>query len=415
MATDAPTADTRIVTLDVVRGIAVMGILSMNIAAFAMPAPAYANPAAFGGNGFLDLASWAVNFVLFDGKMRGLFSILFGASTLLVIQRAQAGGRSGARAHYARMVVLLLFGLAHFYFIWWGDILALYAECGLLLYFFRDLTPRAMIRWAVGLMSLSMIFFGMIAWTASLGGTTRVSPEASRELMAARDTVEQEVGAKSRKIASELKLYRSDYATIAGDRLYNRTLEPVGAIIGFGFETLALMLIGMALFKTGFLTGDWTPQQYRRWAVRAGLVAIPILTFLAWWQYSANFDSIRVFAAFLALTPPLDTWMATAWAALIILWLKYGPMPALKERVAATGRMAFTNYLATSIVMTTIFYGYGLALFGTVSRFGMWPFVIGMWAAMLIWSKPWLDRFHYGPLEWLWRSLSRASLQPLRR
>ena len=85
------------------------------------------------------------------------------------------------------------------------------------------------------------------------------------------------------------------------------------------------------------------------------------------------------------------------------------------SRVAAAGRMAFSNYLGTSIAMTTIFYGYGLGLFGDVGRWALYLVCIGMWAVMLLWSKPWLDRFRYGPLEWLWRSLARGKLQPMRQ
>ena len=88
---------------------------------------------------------------------------------------------------------------------------------------------------------------------------------------------------------------------------------------------------------------------------------------------------------------------------------------AVRSRLAAAGRMAFTNYLATSIVMTTIFYGYGLGLFGSVGRLPLYLFCFGMWAAMLLWSKPWLERYHYGPLEWLWRSLSRWRVQPMKK
>ena len=405
----------RILTLDIVRGVAVMGILTMNIAAFAMPYPAYANPAAYGGDSGLDLVSWAFNYLIFDGKMRGLFSILFGASTLLVIERATASGRGGAKAHYARMIVLLAFGLVHFYFIWFGDILSLYALSGMVLYWFRNKSPRSLVRWAIGFLSISFIFFGLIALSGGMAGSSRLPPRASSELMESRRTIENEVGATSKKIPADLKLYRSDYQTIMESRLIGRTWEPFGSFFSFGFETLGLMFIGMALFKTGFLTGTWEEARYRRWAVRCMVIALPALAFLAWWQASASFDAVRVFAAFITLSMPFDLLMAIAWAALIILWVKTGPMPDLKARVAATGRMAFTNYLATSIVMTIIFYGYGLGLFGEVSRAGLWLFVLGMWGLMLLWSKPWLDRFQYGPLEWLWRSLARMQLQPMRK
>ena len=405
----------RFETLDIVRGVAVMGILVMNIAAFAMPYPAYANPAAYGGDSGADLVSWIFNFLIFDGKMRGLFSILFGASTLLVIERATAAGRAGGPAHYTRMIVLLGFGLVHFYFIWFGDILALYAISGMLLYFFRNKSPKSLVRWAVAFLALSMLYFSAIGLTGMVAGTDMVDARTSTEFMEARRTIESEVGASSPKIASDLKLYKSDYPTIVESRLIGRTFEPFVSFFGFGFETLGLMFIGMALFKSGMLTGQWEVARYRKWALRSALIAIPPLAYLAWWQVSSNFDAVRVFLAFLALSVPFDILLAIGWAAAIIWWIKVGPIPALKARVAAAGRMAFTNYLMTSVVMSTTFYGYGGNLFGEVPRASLWLFVLGMWALILLWSKPWLDRFHYGPLEWLWRTLSRGSIQPLRK
>ena len=416
MASEAqPAGDRRIVTLDVVRGIAVMGILTMNIAAFALPYPAYANPAAWGGTGPADLASWAFNFLVFDGKMRSLFSILFGASTLLVIDRAARGGGSGARAHYARMAVLLAFGCLHFWFLWFGDILALYALSGMVLYWMRNLSVKKLVGWGIALMMLSNVFFGLIGASALMAGSPALPPHAASELMESRRTVEQEVGASSKKIERDLALYRGPYGPQVAHRFGERTIEPFASFFTFGAETLGLMMIGMALFRSGFLTGDWEGRRYRRWAVTLAALALPALAALAWWQYSSGFNSGVVFTAFISASQPFDLMMAIAWAAAIILWLKQGPMPALKERVAAAGRMAFTNYLATTLVMTTIFYGYGFGLFGEVGRATLWLFVIGMWALVLMWSKPWLDRFSYGPFEWLWRSLARGSPQAMRK
>ena len=413
MATNAE--ESRIVTLDTVRGFAVMGILAMNIVAFAMPFPAYTNPAAYGGDTGINLVSWYLNFILVDGKMRGLFSMLFGASTLLVIDRAAKSGRGGAGAHYARMAVLLLFGCLHFYFLWFGDILALYALSGMILYFFRNKAPKSLVRWGIGFMLVSMLFYGLIAWSAMIAGSPRLDPRTATELMESRRTVEKEVGATSPKIASDLKLYKSDYPTILRSRLVDRAVEPFASVMTFGLETLALMFFGMALFKTGFFTGAWEAARYRRWAFRGALIAVPPLALLGWWIIRTGFDSAWIFGGFISFSAPFDTVMATVWAALIILWVKQGGVSALRDRFAAAGRMAFTNYLATSLVMTTIFYGYGLNLFGEVDRAALWLFVLGMSGLMLLWSKPWLDRFHYGPLEWLWRTLSRGKVQPMRR
>jgi uncharacterized protein len=120
-----------------------------------------------------------------------------------------------------------------------------------------------------------------------------------------------------------------------------------------------------------------------------------------------------IFACAMAATTPFRPLMVIATASLIILLTRRGG--SLVQRIAAAGRAAFTNYLGTSILMTTLFYGYGLGLYGALSRIELWAVVIAMWALMLLWSKPWLERFRNGPLEWLWRSLSRGRAERLRR
>ena len=411
-ATEAPP---RIATLDVVRGVAVMGILAMNIVAFAMPFPAYMNPAAYGGSTGIDLASWFGSAVLVDGKMRGLFSILFGASTLLVIERATARGGSGASVHFRRMAVLLLFGLLHFYLIWFGDILALYAMCGMLLYGFRNMRPKALVGWAMGFFTLSFLFFSLLTLTAMAAKAPDLPPEARQGLMEARRQVETEVGAKSPKIERDLKLYRGSWSGIVAHRIEKEAFYPFASFFSFGFETLGLMLVGMALFRSGFLTGAWKRRRYAKWAAWCFATGLPGAALLAYLQVSSGFDAAVVFGSAIAFSMPFDVALAIGWAALIIVWAKSRSGGALRTRVAAAGRMAFTNYLATSVVMTFVFYGWGLGLFGSLSRAQLWLPVLGMWLLMLAWSKPWLDRFQYGPLEWLWRSLARLELQPIRR
>src|ERR687894_1367517 len=135
----------RLLTLDVIRGIAVMGIFSVNVVGMAMIEAAYFYPPAYGFESLGDKVMHAANFLLVDGKMRSLFSILFGASLLLVIEGAIAAGRSPATAHYARMASLLAFGLIHFYLIWWGDILAEYALVGMVAFLFRKLDARQLL------------------------------------------------------------------------------------------------------------------------------------------------------------------------------------------------------------------------------------------------------------------------------
>ena len=402
-------------SLDAIRGVAVMGILAMNIAAFALPFAAYSNPVAGGPVSNLDLGTWFFNFVLIDSKMRGLFSMLFGASTLLVIESAASGSRSAAGALYSRMIWLGIFGLLHFYLIWFGDILFLYAMCGLLLFAFRNLSVKSLTIWAIAffVVGIGFLAFGWAVMALTEAG--RMPAEMASDMKAGLADMNAEMGPGAASYAADMTTYLGSYASIVAHRTGETLTEPFVAVMMFLWETMGLMLVGMALYKSRMLTGDWAPARYRTWMLRCFLIGIPPLVALALYQIQSGFSAVSIFGASLSLSAPFDIVMTIGWAALIMWLIKVKANDAVRARLAATGRMAFTNYLTTSIVMTTIFYGYGLGLFGSVGRTALYLFCFGMWAAMLLWSKPWLERFQYGPLEWLWRSLSRGQLQPMRK
>ena len=409
-----PTA-TRYESLDAIRGVAVMGILAMNIVAFALPFSAYVNPLAGGPVGNVDLATWFFNFVFIDSKMRGMFSMLFGASTLLVIQSAHVSGRSAAGSHYSRMIWLAIFGLIHFYFIWFGDILFLYAMCGLILFAFRNASVKALVIWAIVFFAVAILFLGSAWLMFALAEAGKLPPEAMAQVKTDLAQMNADMGPGSASYAKEIAVHLGSYGSIVAEKLGPKASEPFVQALMFLWETMGLMLIGMALFKSRMLTGEWETARYRKWALTGFLVATPPLAGLGWYQYASGFSAVSTFGASLSLSMPFDVIMTIGWAALIMLLIKTAASAAVRTGLAATGRMAFTNYLVTSIVMTTIFYGYGLGLFGSVGRTALYLFCFGMWAAMLLWSKPWLERFNYGPLEWIWRSLSRRKLQVMRK
>lgn len=408
-------ASTRYESLDAIRGVAVMGILAMNIVAFALPFSAYTNPLAGGPAGNLDLATWFFNFVFVDSKMRGLFSILFGASTLLVIESATASGRSAAALHYSRMLWLGAFGLIHYYFIWFGDILFLYALCGLLLFAFRNLSVKGLVIWAILFFFLAILFLGSPWLMFALAEAGKLPPDAMEQIHKDLVRLNADMGPGAASYAKDVATHLSSYGSIVAQKLGPKATDPFVQALMFLWETMGLMLVGMALFKSRMLTGEWDAARYRKWAVIGFLIAVPPLVGLAWYQYANGFSAVSAFGASLSLSMPFDIAATIGWAALIMLLIRTAASEAVRARLAATGRMAFTNYLATSVVMTTIFYGYGLGLFGSVGRTALYLFCFGMWGAMLLWSKPWLDRFNYGPLEWIWRSLSRWRLQPMRK
>lgn len=412
MATTMSPGD-RIRTLDVTRGVAVMGILAMNIVGMAMPDGAYMSPRAYGGDTGIDLLAWLFNFVFVDGKMRGLFSFLFGASLLLVVERAEAKGEPGGAIHVRRMLWLFVFGLVHMFLIWANDILHHYALIGLIAYLFRNKAPRALVRWAIAFIALSLAFAMLIGFFYLGTAAEAARPDASAGTLAMWGKMAGGVGPlPPAELARELALYRGPYLPIVMDRLSDWAL-PLNMLFLYGPETLGYMLLGMASLKSGFLAGAWEPARYRRWMLWGYAASIPAYAAMAAILVSSGFAPELVAFIGIACTVPFRPAMIVAHAALIVLLARKGG--ALAERIGAAGRAAFTNYLGSSIVMTTIFYGYGLGLWGEVGRAGLYLFVIGAWALMLIWSKPWLDRFRYGPLEWLWRTLARGRVQPLRR
>jgi uncharacterized protein len=213
--------------------------------------------------------------------------------------------------------------------------------------------------------------------------------------------------------AREIALFRGGYGGILSDRLEEHAVAPLKGLGLFGWETLAYFLLGMAALRSGFLTGGWSPERYRRTAVIGFGIGLPAYALLAWLLVRDGFTVPMQFALAMGATVPFRPVMVVATAALIILATRKGG--AIVDRIAAAGRAAFTNYLGTSLIMTTLFYGYGAGLFGTLGRAQLWLVVLGMWAVMLLWSRPWLERFRYGPLEWLWRSLARWEWQPMRR
>jgi uncharacterized protein len=411
-ATEA--APPRIATLDILRGVAVMGILAMNIANFAMPQQAYMNPLAYGHEGPADLVAWAVNFVLVDGKMRGLFSFLFGASMLLVIERAEAKDESSARVHFRRMAWLLLFGLTHFYFVWNGDILTGYAVVGMIAWFFWGKTNEELLRLGIALVIVQALIFGMMTLGVGLAAWQASQPGASAEVLKSWADLQREIAMPDAAgLSASLALHDGSWMGLARHQLTQRSFDPLALLAMYGWETMAYMLFGMWGLRSGFLTGAWEDARYRKVAAIGFAVTIPVYAVLAaiiWWS---GFSALAIVACGMTAPTLFRPVMVAAWAALIILLTRRGG--ALTGRIAAAGRAAFTNYLGTSLLMTALFYGWGLGLFGDLRRIELLIVVAAMWAVMLLWSKPWLERFQYGPFEWLWRSLARWEKQPMRR
>ena len=402
----------RIIALDLIRGISVMGIFSVNVVAFAMIQAAYLNPAGFGGSTGPDGFVWAANMLFVDGKFRSLFSMLFGASMLLVIDRAEAGGGNGWAVHWRRMAVLLMLGAAHAILIWHGDILTLYAMTGLVAFLFRRLAVEKLTALGLAFSLANLLLFGAIAFTLVSQDMAVHGPNPSADVVRNWNANLSSFFPSAKAIAADMAIYDGGWAGVVAHEAAGAGQILVNNILLMP-DTLGLMLLGMAGYKSGFLTGQWSDGDYRRialWGIIAGLIGFGGLVVA---NFATGFYVPVVLGGFMAAMVPFRIAMALGYAALIILLFRKPSQ--LRARFAAVGRAAFSNYIGTSLVATAIFYGWGGGLYGDLGRAQAWLLVPLVWLLMLAWSKPWLDRFHYGPLEWVWRSLARGQLQRMRK
>jgi uncharacterized protein len=402
----------RIPALDLIRGIAVLGILAVNIAGFAAPDSASVSPHLPRTGTPADVWTFAAVMIVFEGKMRGLFALLFGASMLLFVERAEAKGRDGARLQLHRLGWLALFGYLHFLLLWDGDILFLYAVVGLGALGLRRAAPLPSVLAA-------LVMFALWQGVGTAMWYPAVSNEAAVLDGAASAAQHQSHGAAlaAARQEDQLDIERATlgFADQARTRLTDEAFFPLLLVIFNWAEVLTLMLVGMALYRTGFFTGAWPRAQLRQIAL-LGIVGGGAMTAgFVLWAGQRGFPEMLMHQAIQSMLGSAHLFMTLGFAALAMLRAEWLLGRALGRRLEAAGRMAFSNYLATSLVMTAIFSGWGLGLFGQYGSFGQMAFVVLGWALMLGWSKPWLDRYRQGPLEWLWRSLTQRRWLPMRR
>ncbi|HEX8445791.1 MAG TPA: DUF418 domain-containing protein [Sphingomonas sp.] len=374
-----------------------MGILLMNIGNFALPEGAFFNPHAVAVAGPADMAIWLAEFVLVDGKMRNIFTMLFGAGILLLRDRAVASGMDDGRLHTRRLAVLGLFGLAHFYLLWTGDILFQYAVIGTPMLFFADRRPAFLL----GLALLCLTAHFLLSLSVLHGiAAMRSDPAAWRAMVTMLGSVDPSA------IAADIRQMQGSYAVTLHHRIVADGHMPFVTLFVTGLETAGMMLLGMALFRTGFLQGRWSRGHYAVVALTGYGIGLPVMLTLAARTSANDFDPVVAFGAATVWSLPARPLVALAHVAVAIVWAGDGNGP-VRRRIAAAGRAAFTNYLGTTLVMTTLFYGYGGGLYGRLDRLALLGIVVCGWAVMLLWSAPWLSRHNHGPLEWLWRRLAR--------
>lgn len=416
----------RISALDTLRGFALLGILLMNIVAMGLFGAAYDDPTAAGGSTGANLWVWAVLHVVAEGKMRCLFSMVFGASVVLLTSRLEARGTSGD-IYYRRTLWLMLFGILDAYLLWVGDILYPYALCGLALFAFRKMSARALV--TIGLTIALFSSAGYVGW----GFATRDMLTQGRVAIAASErgeklTEKQEEAKRSyeewrrgnRPNAEELKKdadkWRGNFGSVVAARaksVFGFHSQPYYSPTSGNWDIFSMMFIGMALFKMGVLSAERSKRFYV-WMVLLGYgIGLPLNSYSAWLIVKSNFDpAIHIFANssydFGRLT------VALGHLGVIMLLCKSGLLEWLTDALGAIGQMAFSNYILQALIGAFLFTGYGFKLYGQLERYQLYYVVAAIWVFQLIASPIWIRHFRFGPLEWCWRSLTYWKRQPMR-
>lgn len=416
----------RLTSVDVLRGFALLGILSMNIIGFAFPLAVYFNPMLMGGFEGWDRLQWIVAHLLFDQKFMTIFSMLFGAGLVLMAGRASSE-RELAKVHYRRCFWLMLIGMLHAYLLWWGDILFYYAVCGFLIYPFRKFSPPTLI--VAGCLALLVPLFMMHGFSVGLAQTKEKAQAAQARLDAGEELDEEEqnaieewessgsgMRASPQDLQEDIQAHRGGYLALLEFRVPQMAKMQLTSTLTFViWRAGGLMLIGMALMKLGVLSASLARRtNWIMLAVGYG-AGLPLAAFSASdliahqfsFLYSARFGMFpNYFASIL---------VALGHIAGLILLFQSGFLQRLLDRLAAVGRTAFSNYLLQSLICTTLFYGYGLGWFAHWSRSQLVLVVLAVWAVQLLISPLWLRRFRFGPAEWIWRSLTYWKMQPMKR
>lgn len=429
----APVTQTeRITLLDSIRGMAILGILLMNIPLFGM-APWLAGDLRLRDE-LGTINEWVFWFVEggMAGTQRALFSILFGAGILLFLgrQSTRVEGLAPADYFFRRQIWLMVISMFDVYVLLWsGDILFDYACYGMIMFVFRNLTPRTLL-----IAAAVCLLFNVTRNTVDIRrakdvivkgeaiaalDTTRVKlTEEQKTQLADFEGIKKRSDPKERikKVDEANKKMRGSFA----EAYKVRSEEYVQGLIEYlylqAWDVFLFMFIGMAFFKLGILTGE-APTRVYVWFTIVGLGAGLAMAYgrLMFWK-AVNFDFIELAKALFIDPYQIDrAFRSIGLLGLIILMFKSGIFKWLFAMFRPVGQMALTNYLSQSLICAIYFNGYGFGMYGHLERYQLYLFVLAVWVFQIIFCNIWMRLFLYGPCEWVWRSLTYWRAQPFKR
>jgi uncharacterized protein len=402
----------RMRVIDVLRGFALFGILLVNMPLFNMPFQSVLFPLDTTAVAPHDIfAKWLIYF-LAESKFYTMFSMLFGLGLTILMERVETRGGRFVTLYIRRLLALLLIGILHVVLFWPGDILIFYALIGFLLIPFRKAQPRTLLIWMFILLTIPVLFN---LGTTGLISLARMVPEGAEQMTIA--FAEAEAGYMA-DYETAMEMYsQGSFIAISQQRIYDYSSLGLTALLVMGFNILGMFLLGMYFGKR---------QIFQNVAAHE-----PLFKKLLLWGLLIGLPANGIYATIMLTTPRVEpTWMlfvATTvqaiGAPLLMLAYVSGITLLYQSRtwqprlahLAPVGQIGLTNYLLQSLIATTLFYSYGLGLFGQVGALLGLGLTVLIYAGQVLFSGWWVKRFIYGPAEWVWRSLTYLKPQPFRK
>ena len=420
----------RIKTVDLVRGLALFGILLMNITGFGIDGGEFFTILK-GPHNTADYQTLLVIETFFSGTMRGLFSMLFGAGMILFTfnKKEAPGGVTVAEYYYRRLLWLVIFGMFNAYILLWdGDILFYYGLCGMLLYPFRNTKPKWLI--LIGILCIGIGVFKNMLWYNETRETRANYLEAAAAKKANKTLTEEQTTAKTNWLEME-KRQQAD--TVRSNRNIKKMHSGYGTIFNYfiprnsGNETwgmyhgiwdmISMMFIGMGLLMLGFFSNKLSTSTYSLTLLLGYGVGVPLGYIMFTRGLVDSLDIGRYVDSFSVphwvLYDLRRILLCLGHASLLMLIYRSRVVPWLMKSLSDVGQMAFTNYLMQSIICTWIFYGYGFNNYNEIKFHQLYYVVGAVWVFQLIFSTIWLKYYRFGPFEWVWRSLTYGKKQPM--
>lgn len=416
----------RISSIDVLRGAALLGIALMNILFSGLPIAAGFNPNVAGGATGLNLWAFFLQYVLFDGKMRGIFSLMFGAGSYYMIARgvSRGSGVASVETYYRRNLWLMLFGILHALLIWHGDILYPYALLGFVLFPMHSARPKGLLI-AAGVI-IALMTAGQVMMGVDIQKTRKLALEAEQLDRDKKPLSEEQKKAKkdwedqrkyfnptAEDLKKDAEMYSGSYLNLLQKRAAIVKEWHSAPFYMSGWDMFMMMLVGIAFAKVGILSASRPSLFYWKmlgWGYGFGIPVGVVSVALA---YQQNFEPLQTIFTFSTYQAARAATTLGHVAAMILL-CQSSLFAGLRRALAAIGQTALSNYILHSIIYGFVFYGYGFNLYGKLQRYQLYFVVFGMWIFSLMWSPLWLARYQFGPLEWCWRSLTYWKRQPMR-